>query len=85
MTDDFEIEIKKLISEGEDLFYNHTGLTEAYKLGVKHISSAASFNYGKILLMTDFKSFNGKQITIVDFDKETIISNEIYVKIIKLQ
>jgi len=85
MSNDFEIEIKKLISEGKDLFYNHTGLTKSYKLGVKHISSAPIFNYGKILLMTHFKSFEGKKIIIVDFDKETIISNEIYVKIIELQ
>ena len=85
MNKEFVDKIIKLRDSGVDLFYNSSGSVEAYKLGVKHLSSAPSFDYGVIVFRTDFKSFLDKEITIVDFDKETIVSKTVYVEIIPLK
>jgi len=84
MHKEFVDEIIKLRDSGVDLFYNSSGCVKAYKLGVKHLSSAPNFDYGLIVFKCDFKSFLDKEITIVDFEKETIISKTIYTEIIPL-
>lgn len=74
-------EIKKLIGEGEHLYYNSNGNPEAYKLGVKHLSAAPMFREA-MLLNGEIIPF--KSIILVDFNKKEIIETDDNIKLIKL-
>ena len=60
--------IKEKINHNEPLFYNTKGNPYAFKLGVKHLSSALfldmAYEHQNILYVT-------KDFTLVDFEKET--------------
>ena len=55
----------------ETLFYNNTGLKEAYQLGVKHISSAEFLGYADSLPNGDLRI--KKTFSLVDFEKNEVI------------
>jgi len=59
--------IKEKIGNNEPLFYNSAGNKHAYKLGVKHLSSALFLGYAyehQGILYVE------KDLTLVDFDTE---------------
>ncbi len=59
--------IKEKISNNEPLFYNTSGSIEAYKSGVKHLSSALFLGYGHThqgVLYVD------QDFTLVDFNNQ---------------
>ncbi len=61
--------IKKRIRNNETLFYNSSGNTEAFKLGVKHLQSAEFLGFGDLhqnilYVRHDF--------TLVDFEQEKL-------------
>ncbi len=64
---DFFQSIKEKIGNNEPLFYNTSGNKYAFKLGVKHLSSALFLDFGhehqKILYID-------KDFTLVDFEQE---------------
>lgn len=67
MNDFFET-IRKKISANEPLFYNSSGNKYAFKLGVKHLSSALFLGYAY-----DHQGilYIEKDLTLVDFQTET--------------
>ena len=59
--------IREKISANEALFYNSSGNKDAYKLGVKHLSSALFLGYAyehQGILYIE------KDLTLVDFERE---------------
>lgn len=70
MSDIYEtIEIAK--KENISLFYNNTGLKEAYQLGVKHITSAEFLGYADRLPNGDLRI--KKVFLLVDFENNEVI------------
>lgn len=57
--------------DGDILFYNSSGLKEAYQLGVKHISSAEFLGYADTLPNSDLMI--KKTFLLVDFKKNEVV------------
>ena len=82
MNKKFKDEIKKLINKDEILFYNGSGNVDAFKLCVRHVSSAASAQKA-IMIGKDIHPFD--TLIIVDFENEKIYETEDKIKIIPLK
>lgn len=67
---DFSEEIVLLKQNKADLFYNSSGLKEAYLLGVKHIGSAEFLGFADALTNGDLRI--KKTIFLVDFENKKI-------------
>ncbi|CAA6811792.1 MAG: Unknown protein [uncultured Sulfurovum sp.] len=79
MSDDFICEIKNY---EEPLFYNSKGSTEAYKLCVRHLSSA--LNAGLAKLSNGYMIPNNL-LHIVNLENETIEVVSDKIKLVKLE
>ena len=79
MTDNFKALIK---NHEEPLFYNSTGSTDAYKLCIRHLSSAMSAGLAKL---SNGYMFPNDVLHIVDLHAETIDLVTHKVKLIKLE
>ena len=79
MTEKFKKEIKDY---PHPLFYNSTGSTEAYKLCIRHLSSAMSV--GVATLKSGY--MHPKEVLhLVDLENEKILRIEEKIKLIKLE
>ncbi len=63
--------IKEAKRDGNALFYNSSGLKQAYQLGVKHISSAEFLGYADTLPNADLMI--KKTFLLVDFEKNQVV------------
>ena len=79
MTENFKALIK---SHEEPLFYNSTGSTDAYKLCVRHLSSAMSAGLAKL---SNGYMLPNDVLHIVDLERERITMVSQKVKVIKLE
>ena len=70
MSDIYE-SIEAAKKEKISLFYNNTGLKEAYQLGVKHITSAEFLGYADRLPNGDLRI--KKVFLLVDFENNEVI------------
>ena len=79
MTNNFKSQIQ---AYSEPLFYNSTGSTDAYKLCIRHLSSAMSAGVAKLsngyMLPTEV-------LHIVDLENEKILKVKDKIKLIKLE
>lgn len=79
MTDTF----KSLIQAYEEpLFYNSTGSTDAYKLCVRHLSSAMSAGLAKL---SNGYMLPNDVLHLIDLENENIVIIRDKVKLIKLE
>ena len=79
MTEQFKDEIK---AYAHPLFYNSTGSTEAYKLCVRHLSSAMSA--GLATLESGYM-YPKEVLHLVDLENEKIVETKEPIKLIKLE
>ena len=79
MTDKFKEEI---LAYEYPLFYNSTGSTQAYKLCVRHLSSAMSAGIG---ILKNGYMYPKETLHLVDLDNEKILQIDEKIKLIKLE
>lgn len=81
MNVDFENKIKKLIDSGADVFYNTSGDPKAFKMCIRHLSSAP---YASLGFMINDEFIPKKPFYLVDLENETITEVFEKIKVINL-
>jgi len=76
MTDNFKAHIK---ASTEPLFYNSTGSTDAYKLGIRHLSAAMSAGVAKLSMVPN------DVLHIVNLENESIEVVSTKIKLVELE
>ena len=79
MTDNFKAQIK---ASTEPLFYNSTGSTDAYKLGIRHLSAAMSAGVAKL---SNGYMVPNDVLHIVNLENESIEVVSTKIKLIELE